>query len=82
MYVLFFFDLAMIQIAEKLLQEPSYVFSLPKFAQKIGNFRTFSLGPPFAILQKTALFDNFGKIVISRVIGVFSCGFLHNRNLG
>jgi len=31
-------------------------FSLPKFAQKIGHFRKFSHGPPFAILQKSRHF--------------------------
>ena len=60
----------------------SYFLSLPKFAQKIGLFLKFRLGPLFAIFQKTAVFDTFGKIVISRLKGVFSCGFLHSRNLG
>ena len=60
----------------------SYFFSLPKFAQKISHFRTFSLGPPFAFWPKTAVFDTLGKIAISRLIDVFSPGFLHSQNLG
>ena len=60
----------------------SYFFSLPKFAQKISNFRTFCLGPPFAFWPKTAVFDTLGKIAISRLIDVFPPGFLHSQNLG
>ena len=60
----------------------SYFFSLPKFAQKISHFRTFSLGPPFAFWPKTAVFDTLGKIAISRLIDVFPPGFLHSQNLG
>ena len=37
---------------------------------------------PFAILRKMAIFDTFAKNVISLLIGVFSCGFLHSANLG
>ena len=59
----------------------SYFFSLPKVAQKISHFRTFSLGPPFAFWPKTAVFDTLGKIAISRLIDVFPPGFLHSHNL-
>ena len=48
----------------------------------MGHFLKFSLGPPFAILRKMAIFDTFAKNVISLLIGVFSCGFLHSANLG
>ena len=48
----------------------------------MGHFLKFSLGPPFPILRKMAIFDTFAKNVISRLIGVFSCGFLHSANLG
>ena len=48
----------------------------------MGHFLKFSLGPPFAILRKMAVFDTFAKNVISLLIGVFSCGFLHSANLG
>ena len=58
------------------------VFSLPKFDQKIGHFCKFSLGLPFAILRKMAIFDTFAKSVISLLIGLFLCGFLHSANLG
>ena len=61
----------------------SYFFSLPKFAQKISNFRTFCLSPPFAFWPKTAVFEGtLGKIAISRLIDVFPPGFLHSQNLG
>ena len=45
-------------------------------------FLKISLGPPFAILRKMAIFDTFAKNVISLLLGVFSCGFLHSANLG
>ena len=48
----------------------------------MGHFLKFSLGPPFAILRKMAIFDTFAKNVISLLIGVFSCGFLHSASLG
>ena len=44
--------------------------------------KKFSLGPPFAILPKMAVFGTFGKNVISPLIGLFSCGVLHSTNLG
>ena len=59
----------------------SCFFSLPKFAQKIGHFRAFSLGPPFAFWPKTAVFDTLRKIAISRLIDVFPPGFSHSQNL-
>ena len=37
---------------------------------------------PFAILRKMAIFDTFATNVISLLIGLFSCGFLHSANLG
>ena len=49
---------------------------------KMAIFRKFSFGPPFAILRKMAIFNTFRKNVISRLIGLFSCGFLHSANLG
>ena len=35
-----------------------------------------------AFWPKTAVFDTFGKIAVSRLIDVFSRGFLHSQNLG
>ena len=49
---------------------------------KNGPFLKFSLGPPFAILRKMAIFDTFARNDISLLIGLFSCGFLHSANLG
>ena len=37
---------------------------------------------PFAILRKMAIFDTFATNVISLLIGLFWCGFLHSANLG
>ena len=50
--------------------------------KKWAIFKNFCLGPPFAILRKMAVFDTFAKNVISLLIGVFSCSFLHSANLG
>ena len=55
--------------------------SLPKFAQKIGHFKKFSYGPPFAILRKMAILDTIEKLAIFLLIRLFSCGFLHWNNL-
>ena len=45
-------------------------------------FQKWPIGPPFAILPKMAVFGTFAKNVISPLIGLFSCGFLHSTNLG
>ena len=51
--------------------------------KKIGHFCKFSLGPPFATLPKTAIFDTFAKNVNSPLMPIFSCGFFaqHKSNI-
>ena len=46
---------------------------------KTAVFRKIAKGGPRE--KFAAVFDTFGKSVISRLIAVFSCGFLHSTNL-
>ena len=56
-------------------------FNLPNFDEKIGHFfKILPLSPLstfHSILREMVIFDTFGKIAISRLIG-----FLHGKNLG
>lgn len=45
--------------------------SLPKKIADPGNFAN---GPPLALRPKWAILSNFGKLAISQIIGLFSCG--------
>ena len=56
--------------------QPSKV--LPKNRPFLKNFPW----SPFAILPKMTVFGTFGNNVISPLIGLFSCSFLHSTNLG
>ena len=44
--------------------------------KKSAIFEIFALVPLLLFCEKMAIFHTFGKIVFSRLLGLFSCGFL------